>query len=226
MMRLRRQDTAGFTLIEMMIVVLLLALVASGITMGLGAITRSKLRSSCVKIVAAARFSYHRAVAQGNTVRIMLNLDEDTMSIEEANGRVTLMRADDEDREEGEEAARDPWADAQAALDETIHTNIGRSAFRPLQGRDGNVLDRYRPRALSAAITRVITPHDPDPREDGRAAIYFFPGGMTEHAVIQLTDKNDNVYTVEINALTGRGKIYPHAFEPEELGEDDVRDPG
>ena len=42
-----RRPERGFTLLEIMIVIVILALVASGLTLGLGAITRARLRSAC-----------------------------------------------------------------------------------------------------------------------------------------------------------------------------------
>ena len=63
-------------------------------------------------------------------------------------------------------------------------------------------------------------------RERGKGYIYFWPGGQSEHAVVQLVDNADHVYSVEVHPLTGRARIYPYAYEPEELNEEEVRDPG
>ena len=64
---------------------------------------------------------------------------------------------------------------------------------------------------------KLIVPHEPEPLEQGKGAVHFFPGGMTEHAVIQLSDGADAIYSVEIHPLTGRAQIYPEAYEPKEL---------
>lgn len=210
------------TLIEILIVIMIVALAAVGITFAVGALTRTRLRSGCVKIMAASRFAYDRAVSQGTTVRVLIDTDENTLSIEEAHGRVTLARMDDPRREnaEGEDdsAAVDPWAAAQQRLEETMRPSFGASPFSPIRGSDGETLSRYEPQSIGDAIqvVQVILPHEPEPRQSGKGAIYFFPHGMTEHAVVQLSDGN-NIYSVEIHPLTGRGKVHTFPFEPEPI---------
>ncbi len=234
-LRLRRKggrSLAAFSIIEMMIVIVIMALAVGALTMGLGALGRSKLRSSCVKISAGAKFAYHRAITHGKTVRIVLDFEANTMGFEEAHGRVTLRDADnthwsEEDEDVDEDGADDPWGNAQANLESAIEASIGRSPFGPITDEDGEPMERYQPRPLEGVmIARLFTPHEIEPREAGKGYIYFFPGGHTEHAVVQLENRDQQVYSVEINALTGRAEIFPHAVEPEELTEEDLRDPG
>ncbi|MEZ4326961.1 MAG: prepilin-type N-terminal cleavage/methylation domain-containing protein [Polyangiales bacterium] len=227
---------AGMTLIEVMIVVVIMALAAGGATIALNSVTRAKLRSACVRTVAGARFAYHRSVVRGRTVRMVLDIDSGSLSFEEADGRVFLARTDDDTRVEldetdGDLAAVDPWSAAQARLVDTFTPSFGRSPFGPISNEDGEALARYQPQALgdNIRILRVMTPHEEEPREAGRASIYFFPGGRTQQAVIHLADSSDRVFSVVIHPLTGRGRIYNYAYEPEELsdeGPQEVRDPG
>lgn len=87
--------------------------------------------------------------------------------------------------------------------------------FEALEGKRG------KPRELAGdtVFQRVYTPHEPSPREEGRAYVYFFPGGITEHTIIQLSDNNEDepmVFSVEIHPLNGRAVIHNFEFEPEE----------
>jgi general secretion pathway protein H len=208
------------TLIEVLIVVVIVALAASGIVYSLGALTQANLRSAAMTISAGSRFAYNRAIAQGKTVRIVFDLDSGQMSFEEAHGRVTLARLDDATRqelEEGEDGTSvDPWAAARARLEDTIRPSFGRSPFAALEG------DRYaaRPLASGISIRKLIVPHEPEPRTEGRGAIYFFPGGQTEHAVVWVADSSDRVYSVEIHPLTGRTRVHSFAYEPEAMLDD------
>ena len=45
--------------------------------------------------------------------------------------------------------------------------------------------------------------------------------------VIQITNKGDDIYSIELHPLTGRGRIYPFAYQPiDDLdSESEVRDP-
>ncbi len=237
------------TLVEILIVVAILAVVATGITLGFSALHRTKLRSAAMDIVAASRFAYHRAVTRGKTVRIVFDLDAHTMAIEEAHGHITLSADEDRELDEDEDtAAVDPWEAARARLDDAYGANLGRPAFEPIRGSNGEPIRRYRPHQLPVSegrrarsgepdparaavhIVRLSTPHEPEPREQGRGYVYYFPGGRTEHAVVQIADRSrETVYSVEIHPLTGHAKVYPYAFEPEELLDEDlseVRDPG
>ncbi len=226
--RQTRRRREGFTLIEVMIVIILMALVASGVSYAFGALERTQLRSSCVRIAAAARYAYNRAISHGSTVRVVLDLERHTIGFEEAHGRVTLARTSDSRRRDLERddpgadaAAVDPWAAAQARLADTLRPSFGASPFSALEGR------RYETRPIGDGITieQLITPHEPDPRDDGRGAIYFFPGGQTEHAVVWLSDGGDRVFSVEIHPLTGRARIRDSAYEPEDLLDDSGRRP-
>lgn len=208
------------TLIEVLIVVVIVALAATGITYSIGAITRANLRSASMTVTAGSRYAYGRAIAQGTTVRLVFDLDNDQMSFEEAHGRVTLARTDDATRErleEGEDVdAVDPWAAAAARLSKTLTPSFGSSPFTAVPGR------RYAARTLASniRIERLIVPHEPEPREEGRGSIYFFPGGQTEHAVLWLADSSDRVYSVEVHPLTGRTRVYDYAYTPEHMLDD------
>jgi len=219
-----------------MVVIMLIALFAGGATIGLRALTKSRLRQACMTIIAASRYAYDRAIIEGSTTRIALNLDRGTIAIEEAPGFVTLAANDDERRTNSDEtdedhAAVDPWAAAQARLEDTLAPTLGRSPFGPIRGVQGDTLRRYQARPLNdgVRIVRVLTPHENEPRESGTASLYFFPGGLGEHSVVQLAGPSDAVYSVEIDAISGRGKVHNYAFEPDELSDEDVdevRDPG
>ena len=104
-----------------MVAIVIVALVSTGVTYGLGLLMRTSLRSACMKILAASRYAYTRSVSQGVTVRVVLDFDDARLSIEEAHGRVTLARASDptsvamargSDEEGGDDdrTGIDPWA--------------------------------------------------------------------------------------------------------------------
>lgn len=215
------------TLLEVVIVVVIMAIGASGLSFSLGALARTNLKAGAAKLASAARYSYNRAIVQGTTVRIAFDLPSNAFSIQEAHGRVVLARGDGFRRVHGvEEDERqsggvDPWAAAQNRIDEALQPSLGASPFGPLQGKSGD-MKRFTNVNLGrrVQIVRLIVPHEPEPREDGRGAIYFFPGGYGEHAVIHVSDGGDGEYSVEVHPLTGRCTIHPEAYEPRELLDD------
>jgi general secretion pathway protein H len=209
------------TLIEVVVVVVIVALAFSGLSFSLGAMTRTNLKAGAVRIAAAARFAHYRAVINGTTVRIAFDLPGGTFSVEEARGQIALARADDERRQQGLEeggadvAAVDPWSAAKSRVDQAIKPNLGTSPFGPLETGG----KKYQSIALGrrVQIVKLIVPHEPTPLEQGKGAVHFFPGGLGEHAVIQLSDGGEGRYSVELHPLTGKAKIHPEAYEPDEL---------
>ena len=63
-----------------------------------------------------------------------------------------------------------------------------------------------------------------EPLREGRAYVYFWPGGTTERAIIQLKKAGDKetALTVVLSPLTGRARIEKGAVDfPEPRGFDD-----
>jgi general secretion pathway protein H len=225
----------GFTLLEVIVVVIILAVAASGLSLSIGALTRTNLRSSAARVASAVRYAYNRALINGTTVRIAFDLPGSSFSIEEAHGRVTLARADDErrlesaDGEGGEEmVAADPWVAAQARIQEAIKPSLGASPFGALKSSSGSVLKRYQKIELGRRVqlVKLLVPHEPAPKDAGRGAIHFVPGGHSEHAVVHLSDGSGGIFSVEVHPLTGKCRVYSEAHEPEHLmgGPEDSED--
>jgi general secretion pathway protein H len=72
-------------------------------------------------------------------------------------------------------------------------------------------------RELGAGIRYlgVHTEHDDQIRTKGRAYLYFWPGGGTERAVIQLARGDDDVLSVLVSPLSGRAKVQRGKIELE-----------
>ena len=220
------------TLIEIMVVVVIIAIGASAASIGLGALSKSNLQSACVRLISVCRFAYHRALTQGTTVRISLDLEHDTFEVSEAHGRVTLVRSDaplrteaERDRDEPSEesgAAVDPWEIARQRIEKPDTLVLPRSPFSALSTANGKPMTRFlrQPIGDDVRIAKVSIAHEAKPREQGKVDLFFFSSGLTQHAVVQLVDKRDTIYSVEIHPLTGRGTIHNAPYEPEVLMDD------
>lgn len=224
MTRAPRRAVEGLTLIEVMIVFVIMALAAAGATLGIGALTRTELRSSAMRVAAAASFAYSRSVSTGRTVRVVFDFEQQTIGLEETTGRVAISRIDERARgadDETDLGAVDPWEAARAKLESK--PSRARGAFGPITDPDGDEIDFYKAQPLGSGIrfVKVTTPTYPEPIVEGRAALYFFPGGRTQRALVQIADASETVYTVEIHPLTGKAKVHPFPYEPPELTEGD-----
>lgn len=215
------KKNGGFTLIEVILVVAIIGVVVTGATFGLGAVTRTRLRSASFRVMSAARFAYNRAITQGTTTRLYFDFEKNTMAVEESETPVTLTTGDDLEGETGD--AIDPWDLARSRLEKPLDKPVPRSPFQPIRNPAGKELKRYvaQPVGDGISVHALITPHELDTRTDGEGSVYFFPGGVTEQAVIQLSDSSDTVYSIEIHPLTGNARIHNFAFEPLDEIDDD-----
>jgi len=205
----------GFTLIEVILVVAIIAIVVTGATFGLGALTRSRLRSASFKVMSAAQYAYNRSVTHGTTTRLLFDFEKHTMAVEETATPVTIASFEQLEADTG--TAVDPWELAKQRVEEPLESKPQpTSPFSPISTDSGKPIKRYQAQPLADGIEvhALLTPRDPDPRTEGEAGVYFFPGGMTEHTVVQLKDSNENIYSVEIHPLTGKGRLHPYAYEP------------
>lgn len=207
--------TQGFTLIEVVVVVAIIAIIVGGATFGIGALTKSRLRSASMRVMSAAQYAHNRSVTHGTTTRLHFDFEKHTMAVEETETPVTIANFEQLESDTG--TAVDPWEVARERIEKPLDKTPPRtSQFSPITTNEGKVIKRYQPQPLGPGIevSALVTPRDSLPRTDGEAGIYFFPGGSTEHTVIQLKDNNENIYSVEIHPLTGNGRLYPYAYEP------------
>ena len=205
----------GFTLIEVILVVAIIAVVVTGATFGVGALTRTRLRSASFKVMSAAQYAYNRSITHGTTTRLQFDFEKNTMAVEETEIPVTIANFEQLESDTG--TAVDPWELARARIEKPLErTPAPTSPFSPITTLSGKPIKRYQPQPIGdgIAIHALVTPRDPQPRTAGEGGVYFFPGGMTEHTVIQLKDSSDTIYSVEIHPLTGNGRIHPYAYEP------------
>jgi general secretion pathway protein H len=218
----------GFTLIELMIVVALLALVTAGVISGSGFLGSTQMRSSATQVIAAIRVAGTRANTTGLPTRLVFDIDGSRLVLEETNGRM-LRRLN---KEESATDETDPSAGASPA--NSAERAASAEAQRILEGprepppaftpvaefaRDSKDGQSGRPLGRDVRFKYVHTEHDPGPRTDGRAYLYFWPGGGTEKAVIVLTRPGDDEgVSVVVSALSGRGEIVPGSVDFEEPG--------
>ena len=76
----------GFTLIEMMVVLMLIAIVAAVVVPRMGALEGANLKSSARNVAGAVRITYATAIVNKKPYRICFDLEDQTFSVEEKSG--------------------------------------------------------------------------------------------------------------------------------------------
>lgn len=234
-----RAHEHGYTLIEILVVLTILVLVVSGAALGLSSLTRANLRSSAVMIAAAIRTGYTQAITQGHPVRLVLDMGSSKVWLEETEDRLVLSRDPDDDAAgssaapaEADGSGEQPAAPVPAGTDFQISASdfaLGAASgpryrtaqFQRLEGK------RFEPRELPGGtrIVAVYTAHTQGRQEEGTQYLFFWPGGMTERAVVQVADKDGTTFSIVVHPLTGKTRIESVPVEPEADLQDEEEQP-
>ncbi len=218
-----RAAERGLSLIEILIVMALVAVFTAAAVGGTMMTASSRLRRSATMIASAVKVAYTRATATSHSLRLVLDLDQQKIWLEEADSPM-LVRSGDKSGTGG----ADPVNEAeQAALAEGAQIIKGppipRPRFHPIEaygfgelegnGKGGKPLQR------GIRFRSVQTTHDADAKTSGHAYLYFWPGGRTELAAIQLrigdSDADSEQVTVAVAPLTGRVAVKAGAVDLE-----------
>jgi general secretion pathway protein H len=226
------RSARGFTLMEVLVVLVIIALVTVLSVVGLRSFAKTDLRSTASRMAGAIRFLFDRASTTGKVHRLVLDFDNgkywaevtDDPFIFAGGGKET----EESRRREAEIIAKEEEVKRQIAEKEAF---FGSSAipskympkpFIPKRAKFGN----FREMALKAVtlksgvhLTDIYTPRLSEPMGEGRGYLYFFPLGMTEAAVIHLSDsKRETFYSLVVHPLNGR-VIVKNGFVEPNLGE-------
>jgi general secretion pathway protein H len=207
-----RAGAAGLTLIELMVCMVLIALVMGAMVFGTGSLATAKLKKTASGLTGMIKVAYTRATATSRSERIVMDLDNSTMWLEESDAPM-LVQTKDLSGSGGASAQTKAEQDALAAGQAAIKgPNIPRPSFRPVSTMGVGEADGQPkgPQHLPEPITfrQVQTAHDDEPKIAGRAYLYFWPGGLTERTSIELRIRKSvddvDTQTLLVSPLTGK----------------------
>ena len=212
---LARARARGLTLVEMLVVLAIVGLFAAGVLMGTGQLASAKLKKSATSLTGVIRLAYTRASSTSRSVRLVFDFGQRAFWMEEAEQAMLVTPKD---------TTGTGGADAVTALEQqsiaegarlTKGPSAPRAHFRQVDMGLLNVDDdtHGNVRALPGNIgfRSIQTTHDDSPRLSDRAYLYFWPGGQTERASIQLrigdSTEDYETLTLLVAPLTGSVNI-------------------
>jgi general secretion pathway protein H len=217
-----KRPEAGFSLIEILVVLTIISVVSTGAIIGMRGLLKSELRSQASKLAAAIRYSYDRAISTGAYYRLHINLDDQTYQLERSEARVFLWASEDAGRN-GLGRDRD-LEDRKAELDEKARQGSGLppDVLPPPSPRRPKFAEYKDSTAPKVKLKRIhildlFTPRQPEPYKRGHAYLHFFPDGHTERAIVHVGAEGadpDDQYTLRVYGLTGRVEILPGRVPP------------
>jgi general secretion pathway protein H len=225
----------GFTLIEVMIALIVVAMMATLGVKGFRAINKSNLREATAHLSGAIRYLFDRASITGKYHRLVIDLNDgqywpevsddkffapnQAETVGEARKREEKEAEADEDARKRAEKQKDLWSDSTTSGSKTSFdlSKLEVGEFRPKHARFAAFKETaLKPvRLKNLRITSVYTPRLAEPVTSGRAYLYFYPLGQTEPAIITLTDESgESVYSLVVHPITGRVVIYNRRIRP------------
>jgi|SRR5882672_8412978 len=187
-----RDHRAGFTLIEILAVVAILALVAAFVIPNMGGFRVRALRAEARQIAAQLELARQRAIVTGIPHRVWLELDQ-------AEYRLEWLSVDPE---EAELAAASPELDARGnsplSLSAPRQAQIG---FRPIPGNFGRtqvVADPFYFEAVDTPQGRIT---------GGQVAVEFARDGSAEYTEILIQDAAGDHLVLDVQPLDERVRI-------------------
>ncbi len=177
----------GFSLLEILVVLLLIGVFTAIAIPTFRSITGSKLKSTANQLQGLIRDTYARASLSGKTCRIVFDMDKREYWVEESSDTVKVKSQKQE--EEDEKQARDTGKPVKNPDFKAVEDELGEKQKLPEDVYFRSIwIDRFEERAGK-----------------GQIALYFFPDGYTEEAQIVIADdpEGKRLYDLVVEPLTG-----------------------
>ncbi len=203
----------GFTLIEIMVTVAVIALIMGLTAFTLQDLFGEKISTTADQLSGTIKYVYNEAAVKNQYYRLLIDFGARTFSVESAEDPFKIVATPDgtpDDPSVGSEpkASTAPNTDANAPEPEP------EGAAQVSFNQETNFLLKPIEIPSGVRIKDVYVEHYGKKVESGKVAIYFFPNGWVEKAVINLTDeKEESFYSIEVFPATGRSKIRSEYFE-------------
>jgi general secretion pathway protein H len=211
----RRAGERGLTLIEMLVVLAIVGLFAAGVLMGTGQLASAKLKKTATSLTGVIRLAYTRASSTSKSIRLVFDFEQRSFWMEEAEQPMLVTPKD---------TTGTGGADAVTALEQqsiaegqrlTKGPTAPRAHFRQvdmgLLAIDDDTHGNVRSLPGNIKFRSIQTTHDDLPRTADRAYLYFWPGGQTERASIQIrigdSTEDFETLTLLVAPLTGSTNI-------------------
>lgn len=203
-----RATLRGFSLLELMVVVVLLAGLIAIIVPSLQAITGLDIKNEITRMAGLSSEVYALAAISGRTHRIVFDLDKRQYWVEEKTGDLGAISP---------ELGYEELMKSRLVKDEDKDDPINQflPTFKAVDSTLGEKQSLPGDLVFHGAWTEQMT----DISRAGQTSIYYFPGGYTQAAFVSLAirgDEENSLMYISISPLTGAIKI--------DLGEPNISD--
>jgi general secretion pathway protein H len=218
------------TVLELMIVLAIIAGLFMLVRTGFRIVTKADLVEDATDMTAILRRTSQLAVENAKVHRVVFNLDTEAYQVEACEGLPTIQRNEQlnvkqqdvkDALERGKQRLQSLSAEAISGGDENdatkraaalagkhIADHLCQQAADSLTGdASGRGWLRKLKKDKGVKIKDIYLQHYDDPMTKGQVALYFWPTGRSEKAVIELTDGSE-VFSIVVSELTGKIELH------------------
>lgn len=200
-----RANNFGFSMIELLVVVGLLALLMGLATTFFSPRSDREIRKFLTEIVGTVRYAYNDAARKNATFRIVWDFESKSFWLESTGEEVSVKNEADLDKKK--KAKKEP-VKKEAGVDEAPPSEDG--ADEPAEAFTAEETRIIKKRKLpdDFKFKDIYVSHQEKEIDSGVAYLYFLPTGSTEEAVINICDEEEKIFfSLIVNPVTGRVSI-------------------
>jgi general secretion pathway protein H len=176
----RHKSQSGFTLIELILVLVIVGFIISLVAPAITSTTGLKLRTAAKRIAAGLRYARSQAVTTGNVYQITFDIERNQMIIE----RIV------EEDPYGLQAGGTRWWEASEYAEDQEEDTAGKQYEKKT----------YR---LPQSVTIASVVVDDEEIDQGEALIDFYPNGSCAGGDVLLMDDKERLYRIRLEFITG-----------------------
>lgn len=194
-----REPEHGFSLVELMVVVALMALITAMAVPSISTVFKISLGSTNRDLATTVRYTYNAAMMTKKVHRLVYDMKDHRYWVEV--GPQNLLMETEETRVKSERARK--FTSKLSAEEELKKKQEleGQFSLATYITRKKNDLPR------GVEFEDVKTEQSKDPFKEGLAYTHFFPHGIIEQTVIHLKDTSSHHATLVIAPIVGRTKV-------------------
>jgi type II secretion system protein H len=196
-----RNREAGFSLIELLIVVAILGLVAVVAVPSITNTLRFSVQSSAREIATLIKEASNAAQITGKIYRVVYDIKNDQFWAESSNEQTLLKSEESEAIEKDRSKIFDKPEDKK------------KSGFN----QDPILTKKKRTLPIGVKFKDIYTEQSEEPITEGLAYTHIFPQGMTEKSLVHIEDNGKNQISLIVSNLLGRCAVEGRFIEAKEI---------
>jgi prepilin-type N-terminal cleavage/methylation domain-containing protein len=193
----------GFSLIEMLIVVALMAVIALVAAPSISSVLRISLNSATRELASVIKEAYNSAVVTGRVHRVAYDLRKQQYWVERGPATLLLDTTESKEREERRKRIAGSKADDKPPP----------SGF----GIDKTITRSKKDLPRGVTFEDILTQQSPEPITEGVVYTHIFPHGLSEQTIIHLTDTGKKRISLVIAPLVGKTELHERYVTAEEI---------